>query len=366
MVISKKKSKKQIKLDYNEQIITIGIDIHLKQWNVSIYIGNRHYKTFQQDPDSKTLYKYLIKEFPGARYQSSYEAGYFGYSVHRELIELGIQNMVVNAADIPTSDKEKKRKSDRVDADKIGRAHLNGLTRGIYIPSEQMEADRKLVRLRTKSLRKSITRNKQRIKAYLVRLGLHKRIENYNKSYWSESKIQQIRELKLSQASDKFVLDQLLDKYEYLNLKLKKVNRQIVLMSREPRYKKLVEYLRTIPGIGLLTAMVLVTEIWDMNRFESLDKLCSFVGIVPDTSSSDTKERIKGLTKRANVELRRLLIQASWVASGRCKYLASIYQKNKKLRQQKAIIKVSRKLLSIIRAVWLKEEKYNIEKMYQM
>jgi len=366
MVIKKIKRKKQINLDFKGVLITIGIDIHLRQWNVSIYIGNRQYKTFQQNPCAETLYNYLQKEFPEASYQSSYEAGYFGYSAHRKLVELGIKNIVVNAADIPTSDKEKRRKNDRIDAKKIGRAQLNGLTKGIYIPSKQMEADRKLLRYRTKVLRKSITRNKQRLKAYLVRLGLHKEIDNYDNSYWSKKLIQQIRDLEIEQTSDKFVLDDLLDKFDYLKEKLKKVNRQIVLMSRQPRYKELVENLRSIPGIGLLTAMAIVTEVWEMERFKSLDKLSSFVGIVPDTSSSDTKERVKGLTRRANTELRRLLIQASWVASGRCKYLGSIYQKNKKKKEQKAIIKVARKLLSIIRAVWNKGEKYSIEKMYEV
>lgn len=364
MVIKKNWKKKQIKFDFAGIVITIGIDIHLRQWNVSIYIENRHHKTFQQDPCPETLFRYLQKEFPGANYQSSYEAGYFGYSVHRKLVELGIKNIVVNAADIPTSDKEKRRKNDRVDAKKIGRAQLNGLTKGIYIPSKQMEADRKLLRYRTTVIRKSITRNKQRLKAYLVRLGLHKKIDNYDKSYWSKKLIQQIRDLEIDQLSDKFVLDELLDKFDYLKLKMRKINRQIVLLSRHPRYEKIVENLKSVPGIGLLTAMALVTEIWDMERFKSLDKLSSFVGIVPDTSSSDTKEKVKGITKRANTELRRLLVQASWVASGRCKYLGSIYQKNKKIRQQKAIIKVSRKLLSIIRAVWMKGEKYSIEKMY--
>lgn len=366
MVFIKKKIKKQVILDYSGQIITIGLDVHLRQWNVSIYVGKRHYKTFQQNPCPETLYKYLIKEFPGGTYQSSYEAGYFGYYTHRRLVKLGIANMVVNAADIPTSDKEKRRKNDRVDAKKIGRAHLNGSTEGIYIPSEQMEADRKLLRYRVTALRKETTRNKQRLKAYLVNLGAHDKIENYDNSYWSKDLIKQIRELKLEQPRNRFVLDQLLDKYEFLRTTRKKVDRQIVLLSKEPRYEKIVEYLRSIPGIGLLTAMVFITEIWDMKRFENLDKLCSFVGIVPDTSSSDTKEKVSGLTKRANAELRRLLLQSSWVASGRCRYLASVYQKNKKLRQQKAIIKVARKLLSIIRAVWLKEEKYNIEKMYQV
>lgn len=360
----KKVRKKKIELDFRGQKITVGIDVHLKQWNVSVFVGKRHFKTFQQEPNAETLLKYLESNFPGGIYESSYEAGYFGFNPHRELEKLGISNTVVNAADIPTSDKEKRRKNDRVDAKKIAKSRLNNLTEGIYVPTKKMEADRKLVRYRTKVVRKEVTRNKQRMKSFLTRMGLHTQIEGYTNKYWSKKIIEQIRVLKIEHKSDSYVLQELLKEYENLKEKLKRVNREIVELSRESRYVELVKNLKSIPGIGLLTAMVLITELCEMRRFNDLNKLSSYVGLIPDTSSSDSKQKVKGLTKRANTELRRLLIQSSWVGSSRCKYLSKVYHENKKKREQKAIIKVARKLLSIIRALWLKGEKYDIEKMY--
>lgn len=364
MVLRKKVRQIVEKLNFRDSIITVGIDIHLKQWNISVFIEDRHYKTFQQEPCPKKLLEYLEKHFPGGTYQSSYEAGYFGYHPHRELESLGIKNMVINAGDVPTSDKDKRRKSDKVDAKKIAVAQVNKMTKSIYIPCEEMEADRKVLRYRTKILRKEVTANKQRLKAFLVRLGVHKQIEGYENSYWSKKIIEQIEQIDLAQTNDRYMLDELLAKYSYLKAKMSRTNRHIVMMSKEDRYAELVDRLRSIPGIGLLTAMCIITEIWDMKRFASLDKLSSFVGIVPDTSSSASREQVKGLTRRANVELRRLLIQASWVASSRCRYMAKIYQDHKKKREQKGIIKVARKILSVIRAVWLKNENYSIEKMY--
>jgi len=164
--------------------------------------------------------------------------------------------------------------------------------------------------------------------------GKHKQIEGYEKTYWSKAVLDQVEQIEYKYNGDRYIRDQYLEKYKKNRQELLKINREIVLLSR--------------------------TE----TRFKTLDQLCSFVGIVPDTSSSDTTEHMKGMTKRANVELRRLLIQSSWMATNRCTYMASIYQKHKIKRQQKGIIKVARKILSIVRALWLKKENYNIEKMY--
>jgi len=364
MTIKGTRKKSNTRFDYTGLKITAGIDAHLRQWNVTVYIEDRFFKTFQQSACPKTLKKYLDKNFPDGIYQSCYEAGYFGFTAHRELINLGIENIVINAGDVPTTDKEKKRKSDQVDSKKLAKALLSSTLTGIYIPSKEMESDRRLVRHRTKTLRKQVTQNKQRIKAFLVMTGKHKTIQGYENSYWSKAVIEQVEQIEFEHSGDNYMKGQYLKRYEDLRQESLKINREIVMLSRTERYAKLVGHLRTIPGIGLLTAMAFVTEIWDMSRFKTLDQLCSFVGIVPDTSSSDTREHIKGLTKRANVELRRLLIQASWIASSRCTYMASIYQKHKIKRQQKGIIKVARKILSIVRALWLKEENYQIEKMY--
>ena len=93
------------KLDYSGQNIYIGLDTHLKSWKTTIRVGDTFYKTFSQDPEAKVLSNYLGKNFPGGNYHSAYEAGFTGFKAHRELTRLGINNIVVNPADIPTTDK---------------------------------------------------------------------------------------------------------------------------------------------------------------------------------------------------------------------------------------------------------------------
>ena len=348
-------------MDFSGITINSGIDVHLNQWNVSVYIENQHFKTFQQDSNAEILSNYLRKNFPGGTYRSAYEAGYFGYSAHRKLEDLGISNIVITPSDIPSTDKERKRKNDRIDAKKIGRGLVNGDLEGIYIPTQQEEADRALVRLRITKYREDLTRSKQRIKAFLARAGIKCRDLGW-KGNWSIAYVKRIEDLEFEYEMNTFYRDELISDYKTFLERMKRVDRRIVVLSHESRYKDIVKRLRTIPGIGLLSAMVLITEIIDMDRFANLDKLCSFMGLVPNTESSDTTEKVKGLTKRTNKDVRRILIQAAWVGARKAPKLIVAYQtsvRKKRMVPQKAIIKVTKKLLSIVRAIWISKEDYN-------
>ena len=114
------------KLDFTGQNIYIGFDVHLKSWKVTIMTDKLTHKTFFQSPQPKLLYQYLEKNFPGGVYHSAYEAGYCGYWIHNSLKALGINSIVVNPADIPTTDKEKVQKEDARDSRKITKALRNG------------------------------------------------------------------------------------------------------------------------------------------------------------------------------------------------------------------------------------------------
>ncbi|MBI3815205.1 MAG: IS110 family transposase, partial [Nitrospinae bacterium] len=95
------------RLDFSGQRIYIGMDIHKKGWSVSIFTEQFEHKTFTQPPKVEVLVNYLHRNFPGAAYNSVYEAGYCGFWIHDKLKEQGINCMVVNPADVPTKDKER-------------------------------------------------------------------------------------------------------------------------------------------------------------------------------------------------------------------------------------------------------------------
>ncbi|ALU27484.1 hypothetical protein [Myroides odoratimimus] len=89
---------------------------------MTILIENIVHKTFTQPAVASVLADYLIKNFPDCEYHSAYEAGFSGFRSHYELLDLGINNIVINASDIPTTQKEMFQKNDPVDSRKIARA----------------------------------------------------------------------------------------------------------------------------------------------------------------------------------------------------------------------------------------------------
>ena len=78
-----------------------------------------------------------------------------GYEAHRTLCSLGVKNIVINPADVPTSGKEREYKSDSADSRKLARELENGSLEGIYIPKPENLELRNLTRRETKLMRKS-------------------------------------------------------------------------------------------------------------------------------------------------------------------------------------------------------------------
>lgn len=325
--------------------IYVGIDVHKKSWSVSIMSDYLELKSFSQPPDPEVLVSYLHKHFPDAHYQSAYESGFSGFWAHRKLVALGIENIVVNPSDVPTTDKEKKQKRDAIDCRKIARSLRNKELRGIHIPDEVLDQDKALVRSRQKLLA-DVKRCKTRIKSQFHYWGV-KIPEEMDSPYWSKAFRQWIRELVFENESASICLEVQLETLASIEAQKKRVEKQLVYLS-ETRYKELCGWLRSIPGIGLLGAMTLITEIKDIHRFSNLDKLHSFVGLVPNVNSSSERETIGGITQRHNHYLRPILVQCAWRAAKEDPGLFRDYNRLcRKMRASKTIIRIAKKKYSI-------------------
>ena len=146
-------------LDFKGQNIYVGIDVHLKSWSVAVLSAHSVLKNFSQSPDVEALHKFLTRNYPGADYHSVYEAGFSGFWIHRRLVKLGVNNLVINPADVPTMGKEKLRKSDAVDCSKLARELRSRTLISIYVPDDTVLEMRSLIRLRN-SIVKDTTRAK--------------------------------------------------------------------------------------------------------------------------------------------------------------------------------------------------------------
>jgi transposase len=107
-----------------------------------------------------------------------------------------------------------------------------------------------------------------------------------------------------------------------------------------------VEALRTLPGVGLLTAMTLVAEIGDITRFPTARKLCSWAGLTPRVRNSDRTVRHGHITKQGPQAVRHVLGEAAHIARRRLPYSRSFAQIAHRRGKNIAAVAVARKLLA--------------------
>lgn len=346
------------KLDFAGQNIFVGLDTHLKSWKVTIMHEKIVHKTFVQVPEPEKLVEYLKRNFPGAIYHSAYEASFSGFWIHNKLVEMGVKNIVVNPADIPTTDKERKQKEDKRDSRKIARSLENGELQGIYIPSEEDTEDRALLRLRDR-MSEDLTCYKNRLKMMLYFQGIKLPEEFANTSHWSKRFLKWIEDVELKKESGNQAKIILLHQAKNLRESLLSLTRHIRTLSKTEKYKLYAELLQSVPGVGLITAMSILTEIFRIDRFSDLDHLCSYIGLIPSTASTGDKEIIRGITNRKNTVLRGRIIESAWVAVRIDPALSlSFATYCRKMEKNKAIIKIARKLLNRIFYVLRTKNKY--------
>jgi transposase len=337
--------------------VYVGIDVGRKSWHVSIYSDEFEHKTFCQPPDPDTLVGYLETNFPGASHHCVYEAGYSGFWPQLELSARGVDCIVVHPADVPTKHKERSNRTDPVDARKLARGLRNSQLTPIYVPSRAAQEDRTLVRCRHQLVKKR-TRCKNQIKALLAFYGLNP--PEQGASTWSRQYVEALHQLRLQHPSGCQAMDLMLQELDFLSQQITQVTRQIRDLAKQERYRDNVQLLRTIPGISMLSAMVLLTELMDVNRFKDQDHLASYVGLTPSENSSGDKRTITGLTHRRNPFLRVLLIECSWIAVRKDPALMLSFSNYTKRTGNKcrAIIRIARKVLMRIRFVLKNQQPY--------
>jgi transposase len=347
------------KIDFTDQNIYVGFDAHLNSWKVTVMTEDIVYKTFTQPPRPDILYNYLKKNFPGGKYHSAYEAGFCGFWIHDKLLSYGIKSIVVNPADIPTTDKERVQKEDKRDSRKIARSLSTGTLMPIYVPSIQTQRDRSLLRTRA-MLVKDLARYKNRIKSFLYFYGISIDDSFSNpQSHWSNRFISWLESIEIDEGSGKEALNVLISECKNLRKSILEITKQIRYISQTETYKEQVTLLKSVPGIGLLTAMTILTELESIDRFNNLDKMCGYIGLIPSTKSSGEKERTGDITPRGHSVLRTAIIESSWTAIRNDPSLMKSYLSYcKRMESNKAIIKIAKKLLSRIRFVLSNKKPY--------
>lgn len=345
--------------DFSGQKFYVGLDVHKKSWSVTVRSLDIEVARFTQQPSPEGLVKTLRTKFPGGDFFSAYEAGFCGTGHHEELCRLGLNNIIVHAGDIPSTDKQKKNKTDLHDSRNIARQLEKKNLRGIYImPREQQEL-RSLFRLRESRV-KEVTRSNNRLKSFIMFYGIEVPASLMKKDYLSKKVLDWLSALELNTDAGKLTKEELIKELKYQReqeFKITKQLRGLVQITSADPYKHLI----TVPGIGSITATALLSEIGNFARFDDPDEYISYVGITPWDNSSGDRIRTNGMQPRCNKHLRPLLIEAAWTAIRTSPELFAYYSKHAVKDNKHAIVKVARRLALIAKAVVLHNQDYQAD-----
>lgn len=335
----------------------IGLDIHKRSWKVHFCTDLTEGSTKSMGTSADDLNKYVCKFYANHEVSICYEAGCCGYTAARSFESYGWTTLVVNPSDVPRPSKNTVVKTDKIDAKNLAKQLRSGHLVSLTIPEVDRECFRSLTRQRSQ-LVKDLRRIKSRIKMSLLYYGLDIPRE-YDNPNWSKSFVDWLWSITWNYKPGYYTMSSMLEQYDFTYDQIKEVSNQIRKYCRN-HFRKDYNLLRTVPGIGPLTAAYILAEIGDLRQYSSFKKLASYVGLVPGIYSSGEKEYTRGVSSRANRITRSMLIESSWVAIRTDPVMESYYRSHSGKDSKAVIFKVARKLLSRTHAVIKSGEPYRI------
>lgn len=348
------------KISFSGQKIFVGIDVHKRKWSVATITESGFERVHTQNASAQELIDFLHRHYPDGDYVVVYEAGFTGFSTYYSLAEAGIECLVIHPADVPTTQYESVMKTDKVDCLKLAKSLRAGLLNGIYIRPKDSIDERGVVRIR-RAIIKDLSRYKIRVKHLLMSNGviLPEQFDKRRGSCWSGAFIAWLKsDIKLL-SSTRRSLDLLIAQVERMRLAQLQATRELRILSRTEAYRENYDLICSVPGIGGIVAMTLLTEVHDISRFSNERQFASYLGLVPTSHSSGDKTIHGEMTFRGNKDLGPMMIEAAWIAIRNDIGLASSFsQYCRKMKSQQAIVRVARKLSNIIIAVLKNKRKY--------
>lgn len=339
------------KYDYTGKTVFVGIDVHKRTYAVTVICDDVKVKRDTLRADPTELVQYLKKYFSGAVINSAYEAGFSGFGLHRQLVDNGIKNIVINAASIEISSRDRV-KTDKRDSLKIAVQLSAGRLNCVHIPSPEMEDRRELTRLRD-----TLVKDRNRIACRLKqKANYHGLIGPDDSQKTCRSWINRLKAMEVRPGL-KYVIEELASQWEQLNDKIKKLDK--VLHEQAIADEKHETVYQSVCGVGKTSARALANELGDMSQFSSERQLFSYTGLTPAEYSSGEHVRKGHITGQGKPLLRRLLVQCSWTAIRIDDDLREAYERiAKHAGVKRAIVAVARRLIGRIRACFRKGELY--------
>ena len=293
----------------SSSVITVGLDVHKESISACWIECANGVDVEQEDRFANResdIRRFFHRITSRGEVRSCYEAGPCGFVVYRQLTAMDVRCDVIAPGLIPKRPGD-RIKTDRRDARMLARLHRGGYLTAIRVPEEAQEAVRDLLRCRD-DLRGELSRLRNRLLKFCLRHGYVWRDGNN----WTQKHWQWLRPIRFEQPAAQRTFHEYLDQLDHAMDRARDLDAEIGRIAKEDRFRDDVARLSCLRGINVLSAMVLLTEIGDIRRFDSPRALMAYVGLVPSLYASGDRANRGSITKCGNKHVRRILVESSW------------------------------------------------------
>jgi transposase len=235
-----------------------------------------------------------------------YEAGPTGYGPYRLIKSLGHDCIVVAPSLIPAKPGD-RIKTNRRDAENLGKQLRAGELTAVWVPDERHEAIRDLSRAREAAI-DDLKRKRQQISSLLLRLGRH----FPGKTTWGKAHRTWLMAQKIEHREQRIVMEEALGAERQAQDRADRLEAAIRRAVPEWSLAEAVTALQAMRGVDLVAAVTILAEIGDLERFANPKELMGYLGLVPSERSTGDSVKRGGITKAGNRRARRILVEASW------------------------------------------------------
>ena len=296
----------------NNTTVYIGMDVHKGSFTICSLPESeeepRNVQTIASDYLLVLKYINKLRERYGeeTKFVCGYEAGCLGYSLYHSLTDSGQKCVILAPTTMAVEGGKKHIKTDKRDAKNIAKCLRNHTYKAVHIPTEEDDQIKEYIRMRD-DIKANLKRIKQQILSFCLRHGL---VYSATKHHWTQAHMKWLEELKLEGLYQE-VLDGYLVELRHLIDTIDRYDKRIEELSQGDSYQEPVNKLTCFLGVKRLTALAILVEVSDFNRFPTAEQFAAYLGIVPGEHSSAEGRNRLGITKAGNAHVRTLLTEAA-------------------------------------------------------
>jgi transposase len=294
-----------------EKLRFLGMDVHAETIAVAVAEPDGEVRSLGTIANREDSIRRFMKKLGSPEHlRVCYEAGPTGFVLYWQLSQLGVECAVIAPTLVPKKPGDRV-KTDRRDALKLARSHRSGDLTAVWVPDEDSEALRDLVRQR-EAAKQDQLRARHRLTKFLLRTGQRPPL---GLKAWTERYMRWLGQVRYTQPAQEVTRLDCMNEVEHMSARVKRLEESILeVVKQAPQsMQEVIRGLQALRGVAHISAVTIASELGNISsRFQSARKLMGYCGVFPSEDSSGKRVRRGDITKCGNAHLRRIVVESAW------------------------------------------------------